>query len=159
MRRNVAIAMSGEMLEDWRHARNQGNWLLNALAPLEYWLVTALFNVFPLPRGAGFRRSFAHVGEAMDRDYHVLVFPEGRRSADGALQPFRAGIGLLVQESGVRVVPIALKGLGDLKLRKRSWLRSQILEIRIGEPIAPRTQLAPEVLANSLHDAIGSLLQ
>ncbi|HVJ06354.1 MAG TPA: AMP-binding protein [Candidatus Saccharimonadales bacterium] len=159
MRRNVAIAMSGEMLEDWRHARNQDNWLLNILAPLAYWLVTALFNVFPLPKSAGFRRSFAHIGDAMDSGYHVLVFPEGRRSADGILQPFQAGIGLLAQESGARVVPIALKGLGDLKQRKRSWFRSHILEIRIGEPIVPQTQLAPEVLATSLHDTIGSLLQ
>jgi long-chain acyl-CoA synthetase len=159
MRRKVAIAMAGEMLEDWRHARNQGNWLLNLLAPFEYGLVTALFNVFPLPRGAGFRRSFAHAGEAMDRGYHVLVFPEGHRSADGALQPFRAGIGLLARESKAGILPVGLKGLGDLKQRKRRWFRSRILQIHIGEPLAPNPQLAPEDLAESLHNAISALLQ
>ena len=88
MRRKVAIAMAGEMLVDWRHARHQGNWLLNLLAPFEYWLVTALFNVFPLPRSAGFRRSFAHAGEAMDHGYHVLVFPEGRCPRTAPCSPF-----------------------------------------------------------------------
>ena len=58
VRRRTAIAMSGEMLIDMRAGRNQGSWLLNALAPLEYWLLTALFNVFPLPRLTGFRIQF-----------------------------------------------------------------------------------------------------
>lgn len=159
MRSRVAIAMAGDLLDDWRHARNQRNWLLNLLTPFEYWLVTALFNVFPLPRGAGFRRSFAHVGRAMDRGYHVLVFPEGHLSADGALQPFHAGIALLARESNARILPVALKGLGELQQRKRGWFRSHSLEIRIGEPICPNTQLAPEELAQSLHDAVFALLQ
>ena len=159
MRRRVAIAMSGEMLEDWRHARNQGNWLFNLLAPFAYCLVTALFNVFPLPRGAGFRRSFAHAGEAMDRGFHVLVFPEGHRSDDGVLQPFRSGIGLLARESEASVLPVALQGLGELKQRKRRWFRSRILQVRIGEPIVPDPQLAPEELAESFHSAISRLLQ
>ncbi len=159
MRRRIAIAMAGELLEDLRHGRNQGNWLLNLFAPVEYWLVTALFNVFPIPRGAGFRRSFAHAGEAMDRSYHVLVFPEGHMSAVGEMQPFRAGIALLARESRARILPIAMKGLGELKQHKRSWFRSHHLEIRIGEPITPNLQLAPEELAKSLHDALSALLR
>lgn len=159
MRRRVTIAMAGEMLDDWRHARNQGNWLRNLLAPFEYWLVTGLFNVFPLPRGAGFRRSFAHAGEAMDRGYHVLVFPEGQMSPDGALLPFRAGIGLLASESEARILPVALKGLGELKQRKRRWFRSGTLEIRVGQAIAPGIQVAPENLVEILHSTLAALLQ
>jgi long-chain acyl-CoA synthetase len=159
MRRRVAIAMSGEVLEDLRHGRNQENWFLNLLAPFAYCLITVLFNVFPLPRGAGFRRSFAHAGEAMDRGYNVLVFPEGRRSSDGTLQPFRAGIGLLARESTATILPVALKGIGELKQTKARWFRSGRLEIFIGEPITPDTQVAPEVLAQSLHDALAVLLQ
>jgi len=158
MRRRVAIAMAGEMLEDWRHARGQGNLLLNFVAPIQYGLVTTLFNVFPLPRGAGFRRSFAHAGEAMDHGYHVLVFPEGHRSNDGALQPFRAGIGLLASESKARILPVALKGLGELKLGRRHWFRSGSLEVRIGEAVEPDTRLGPEQIAELLHDAVSALL-
>ena len=57
------------------------------LRPLACYLLTALFNVFPLPRLRDFQRSFTHAGEALDRGYHVLVFPEGTRSAAGQLAP------------------------------------------------------------------------
>jgi len=76
-RHRVAVAMAAEMLQDWRHARRQGNLLLNLLAPIHYFLVTGLFNVFPLPQEGDFRKAFAHAGRAMDQGFHVLVLPEG----------------------------------------------------------------------------------
>ena len=159
MRRKVAIAMSAEVLEDLRHGRNMDNWLRNLLAPIGYWLITVLFNVFPLPPGAGFQRSFSHAGRAMDRGYHVLIFPEGRRSADGALLPFRAGIGLLAREADAKILPVALVGLGELSQRKRGWFRSGILQIRVGSPLAPDLELSPVALTESLRKAVAALLQ
>jgi long-chain acyl-CoA synthetase len=135
LRRKFAIAMSGEMLLDFRRGRNQQTMLHNLLAPPAYWLVTALFNVFPLPRQRGFRKSFAHAGEAMDRGYSVLIFPEGTRSPDGHIHPFRAGIGLLAQQSRVPVVPVALIGLDKIRGSKTRWFRSGQLEVHVGEAV------------------------
>jgi long-chain acyl-CoA synthetase len=129
MRRRVAAAMAGEMLRDYRHGRGQGNWVMNLLVRPGYWLLTALFNVFPLPRRSGFRKSFAFAGEAMDKGYSVLVFPEGTRSRSGEMQGFRAGIGLLAKESGVGVLPVSLVGLGVSDAR---WVRQRKIEIRVG---------------------------
>jgi long-chain acyl-CoA synthetase len=159
MRRNVAVAMAGTVLEDLRRGRNQGNWMLNVLAPAAYWLLTGMFNVFPLPQGAGFRQSFAHAGAAMDRGYHVLVFPEGRRSADGALQPFRSGIGLLARESKTAILPIAVSGLGELKQRGKGWFRSARIKICMGREITPDPRVAPDEMAKALHDEVTALLQ
>ena len=88
IRRHTAVAMAGGLLTGWRHARVERHPWARLLTPLAYWLLTALFNVFPLPQGAGFRRSFAHAGAAMDHGMHVILFPEGRRSADGTLGVF-----------------------------------------------------------------------
>jgi long-chain acyl-CoA synthetase len=159
LRRRVAAAMAGDMLLDYRHARNQSNALLNLLAPAAYWLITALFNVFPLPRARGFRRSFAHAGEAMDRGYSVLIFPEGTRSQDGNLHAFRPGIGLLAQESRVPILPIALAGLGELKASHSRWFRSGRLEIRIGQAIPAATESSdPAALTDTLEQSLRNLI-
>jgi long-chain acyl-CoA synthetase len=154
LRRRVAIAMSGEMLLDLRRGRNQQSATQNVLAPAAYWLVTSLFNVFPLPRLRGFRRSFAHAGEAMDRGYSVLIFPEGTRSRDGEPQPFRAGIGLLAQLSRVPVVPVALIGLGEMRSGKTPWFRSGQLEVHIGEAVLVEEETEPAQLTAKLQESV-----
>ena len=154
MRRHIAAAMAADLLYDWRKRRNQNSWFLNALGPLTYFVVTALFNVFPLPRSAGFRRSFQHAGEALDRGYHVLVFPEGRQSEDGKLLRFRPGIGLLVAESNVKVLPVALVGLGEMKQGKQRWFRSGKLRVRVGTPMSFEPELCAEEITERLRAEI-----
>lgn len=130
LRRRVAIMMSGEMLGDFRSGQRNG--LAGRAA---YWLLTALFNVFPLPRLQGFRKSFVHAGEALDRGYSVLIFPEGTRSLTGEIAPFRRGIGLLASQARVPVLPVALIGLERIRMRGARWFRTGNLEIRIGDPV------------------------
>jgi long-chain acyl-CoA synthetase len=164
LRHRIAAAMSGEMLLDFRARRNQGNWFLNALAPAAYYLLTALFNVFPLPHARGFRRSFAHAGEAMDRGYSVLIFPEGTRSRIGRMNPLRPGIGLLAQQSRVPILPIALVGLYDFEPRTsnpepKPWFHSGQIEIRVGAIIpAPTEDADPAALTTQLEQALRTLL-
>jgi long-chain acyl-CoA synthetase len=157
IRSRVAIAMAGDLLMDMRRGRGQGNAALDALAPIGYWLMTALYNVFPLPRSSGFRRSFAHAGEAMDRGYSVMVFPEGHRSETGELQPFRQGIGLLAQESQVAVVPIALEGLGELRASGR-WFRSGKLAVHVGTPVTLGAEASAAEWTAALEDAMRKTL-
>lgn len=159
MRRHVAAAMAANMLEDWRRRRGQGFWLLNLLGPFTYLLVTGVFNVFPLPRSAGFRKSFQHAGEALDRGYNVLVFPEGHRSEDGSLQRFRSGIGLLVQESKARVLPVGLAGLGAMKTGRQKWFRSGRLQVRVGAPISFASDVSPEEITERLRDEVARLMK
>ncbi|MDE3162101.1 MAG: AMP-binding protein [Acidobacteriota bacterium] len=162
MRRRVAAAMSGEMLLDYRHFRNAdrlpGQRERMWFGPLAWLLLTALYNVFPLPRGKGFQRSFAHAGHALDRGYNVLVFPEGTRSATGTLARFRPGIGILVKQTGAAVLPVALSGLGELKVQERGWFRSGKIEIRIGAPLRFGPAATETEITASLHGAVDALL-
>jgi long-chain acyl-CoA synthetase len=154
-RERVAVAMSGELLTGWRRGKAQRHRILGALTPLAYWLVTALFNVFPLPRGAGLRQSFAHAGEALDQGYHVLVFPEGRRSSDGRLQPFEPGIGLLAQESEVPVQPIFVEGLGLQD--GKEWPKRGTVAVRLGEPLTLAPGEEPLAFTRRLEAAVATL--
>jgi long-chain acyl-CoA synthetase len=162
LRRHIAVAMSGEMLEDYRHFRNPeygpkyGRF--SPFGPIAYLLVTALFNVFPLPRNRDFQRSFSHAGEALDRGFSVMIFPEGTRSAAGQLAPFRPGIGLLVRQSSAPVLPVAIRGLGELKQRGRGWFRSGTIEVRVGEPIQFTPEATEAAITERLQREVETLL-
>jgi long-chain acyl-CoA synthetase len=156
-RDHVAVAMSGELLTGWRRGKAQRHRLASAFTPLAYWLVTALFNVFPLPRGAGLRQSFAHAGEALDRGEHVLVFPEGHRSADGRLQPFEPGIGLLARESEVPVQPILVEGLG--RHDGKRWPNRGTVAVRLGAPLTMAAEEEPQAFTRRLQAAVSALEQ
>ena len=156
-RDHVAVAMSGQLLSGWRRGKAERHRLAGAFTPLAYWLVSALFNVFPLPRGAGLRQSFAHAGEAMDRGYHVLVFPEGRRSSDGRLQPFEPGIGLLAQESEVPVQPILVQGLKRRQGEK--WPDRGSVSVRLGMPLTMEPGEDPQSFTRRLEAAVAALAE
>jgi len=158
IRRRTAVAMAGRLLTGWRHARAERHAWYRPLTPLAYWLVTALFNVFPLPQGAGFRRSFAHAGAAMDRGMSVILFPEGHRSADAMLGAFQSGIGLLARESAASVLPVALVGLGEIKQRKRRWFRPGTVTIRVGEPMTMKSGESPQEFTARLETQFREML-
>ena len=140
-RTSLAIAMAGEMLRDWRQN-----------AKVKYALGAGIFNVFSLPRQSGFRQSFAYAGEATDRGYSVLIFPEGTETKDGRLQPFRAGIGLLASELNVPIVPIMLDGLFELKQKRQFFVRPGTVSVTFGEPIMFSADLDPAEITKTLED-------
>lgn len=162
MRRRLAIAMSGEMLEDFRHARYpEGKPGAGRFFPLglpAYFLVTLLFNVFPLPRLRSFQASFDHAGWAMDRGYHLLVFPEGALSQTGYLARFRPGIGLLARLCDAPVLPAALLGVGQLKREHGGWFRTGRVEVRIGEPMKFSPLDSEAHITGRLQDEVARLL-
>ena len=158
MRRHIASAMQGEMLEDFRHFRDPDTKRFMLFGPAAYFLVTALYNVFPLPRRKDFQRSFGHAGEALDRGYNVLVFPEGTRSAEGQLARFRPGIGMLVKQAQAAVLPVALVGLGELKAKGRGWFRSGKIEVRVGEPLRFGPLEGESAITERLHAAVSALM-
>jgi long-chain acyl-CoA synthetase len=162
LRRRIAVAMAGDMLEDYRRFRNPerplGRRGFYLPGPLIWLLLTALFNVFPLPRRRNFQRSFAHAGAALDRGFNVLVFPEGARSAEGSLARFRGGIGLLVKQSGACVLPVGLRGLGELKAAQRGWFRSGRIEVHVGQPIRFGPEESEAIITERLHAEVERLL-
>src|SRR5205807_1747738 len=115
IRHKLATAAGGEALEALRTPPSSRNFLLKLWDRVNWVSGVSLLNLFPLPREAGFRESFAFAGELVDRGYSVLVFPEGHHTTDGRIRPFRSGIGLLANNLGIPIVPLRIKGLFELK--------------------------------------------
>jgi long-chain acyl-CoA synthetase len=156
-RRHLAIAMEGEILRDWVHPTNSPNRLTRLRLLLQYALVVTFFNVFPLPKKSGFRRSFAYAGEMMDRGQSVLVFPEGTRSEDGSLHPFMTGSGLLAANLCAPVVPVRIDGLSELKRQNRRFARPGQVSITFGEAIRFSQADAPAQIARELERRVREL--
>jgi long-chain acyl-CoA synthetase len=146
LRHMLATGMWGELLwkmwrppQDWNPFRR---WAWQA----GYWLVVALFNVFPLPQQSGVRESFAYAGESVDRGYSVMVFPEGVRTPDGKPVPFRTGVGLLAARLDIPVVPMRIDGLYEMKMAGRKIARRGELKVVVGKAM----RFPPETPADEI---------
>ena len=65
----------------------------------------------------------------------VVIFPEGTRSADGSIQPFKKGGFTLAVKSKVPIVPIAIAGSREILPKDRLTISPGDIRIRIGRPI------------------------
>jgi long-chain acyl-CoA synthetase len=157
LRRWLATATGGEALEALRSPAPTRGFFGKAYDKLQWVLGVSLLNLFPLPRQAGFRQSFTYAGEAVDRGYSVLVFPEGRHSTDGNILPFREGIGLLARNLGIPVLPMRIFGLFELKRAGKKFALPGKIRVSIGRPVkfVPGTD-AKQIVAD-LQKAVEAL--
>jgi long-chain acyl-CoA synthetase len=125
---------------------------------MQWTLGVALLNLFPLPRQSGFRKSFAYAGEAVDRGYSVLVFPEGKHTTDGKLGAFRTGVGLLANNLRIPILPMRIDGLFEIKQSGKKFARPGEIIVRIGKPLQFAAETSPEEIAQALQKAVANLL-
>ncbi len=156
-RHRLATATGGEALEALRTPAPDRGFFARIYDRVQWILGVSLLNLFPLPREAGFRRSFAYAGEAVDRGYSVLVFPEGRHTTDGKINPFRAGIGLLAGNLGIPVLPMRIDGLFEVKQAGRRFAAPWKIRVRIGEPMRFPPGTDPQEIAGELQKAVEEL--
>lgn len=79
-------------------------------------LADFLFNTYPFPRSEGenVKPGLEATGRLLDQGFSVLIFPEGKISPNGKLQPFKKGAGLLAVEMGVPIIPIKIEGTREI---------------------------------------------
>jgi long-chain acyl-CoA synthetase len=96
---------------------------------------TVALNLFPLPQSGVFRRALQFMGKLADLRLNILVFPEGERSPDGRLLPFRQGLGIMVRELGITVVPVKITGMEKVFPRGAHWPKRGRVTVTFGEPL------------------------
>jgi len=158
-RHRLATAMGGESFQRMRRPPREWFFAKRWAYRIGYWLVIALFNVFPLPQLSGFRESFRYAGESVDRGYSVLVFPEGEvnNTETGKMAPFQSGIGVLTQNLRIPIIPIRLDGVWQMKREHRRLAHLGEITVRIGAPITFPPAAPPDEIARSLESAVRSL--
>ncbi len=98
----------------------------------------------------------------LDEACCYILFPEGTRSRDGALQPFKNGLGMLIAESNVPVVPCYLQGCFDALRPDQLWPRPRPIHVYVGQPATfqhvPNTRPGWQQIAASLEAAMKGLM-
>lgn len=69
------------------------------------------------------------------RNISILVFPEGGRSNDGVLKPFKDGASYIAIKAGVPVVPLAIVGTREILAMHSSTFHRGSVTLHIGDPI------------------------
>jgi long-chain acyl-CoA synthetase len=157
LRHKLAIATGGEALEALRTPHPNRAAFAKLYDRLRWTLGVALLNLFPLPREAGFRQSFAYAGASVDRGYNVLVFPEGHHTTDGKLLPFRAGVGLLANNLQIPIVPMRIDGLFELKQAGKKFAWPGQVRVKIGSPLQFSPESDPQWIARELQKIVERL--
>lgn len=80
-------------------------------------------------------KSIDEVASKMKNGVSVMIFPEGTRSEDGNLKPFKKGGFIMAVDSGVPIVPVVLQGTRSI-MAKGSWrINPGSVTLSIQEPI------------------------
>ena len=126
-------------------------WLGRAVA---LWL-----NTFPFSRTGGPQAVLHHSSLLLKSGWNLLIYPEGTRSPDGALQDFKPGIGFLAIETRTPVVPMHVRGSHTIMPKGRGYPLPAPTRVRIGRPLTPGSGEGSRVFTQRIEKAVRALAE
>ncbi len=151
------FALDGFLMVDFRWMAKKELFRIPIVGP-----AMRLAGSIPIDRSRG-RQAMKSLAEAARRiasGTSVVIFPEGTRTRDGRLQPFKSGAMYLAIKSGVDIVPMAITGGFEIMPKGSFLTRPGQMVIKIGQPVSSKdyTQKEKQQLADLLHDKVATLI-
>jgi 1-acyl-sn-glycerol-3-phosphate acyltransferase len=114
----------------------------------------------PLDRSGGRKalKSMALAAGRIAAGASVVIFPEGTRTPDGLLLPFKRGAFLLAAKAGVPIVPFTINGSREVNPPDRILLRPGTIRVSFAAPIAS-AGVPEEELMEQVREAIAAGLE
>jgi long-chain acyl-CoA synthetase len=101
-------------------------------------LISRLAQAFPIDSHRAVFSSLAFGAVVLKSQKSLIWFPEGHRSPTGKLQPFKPGIGMLLDRYPVPVVPVFIHGTHEAMPPGRVRVRPKKVRVAFGKPLDPR---------------------
>ena len=99
------------------------------------WFLYTFANAVPFDGQGDFADGLVRARQSVGVRRPLLVFPEGTRSVNGQLQPFKAGVGLLAYEIGAPVVPLHIAGTHEALPKGTRTPSRHPLRLLFGPPL------------------------
>lgn len=99
----------------------------------------------------------AMIDRFRERPISLVIFPEGTRSTNGALLPFRKGSMKICSRAALPVVPFAIEGSGRVAPANRFYVKPGVITLRFAETI-PAAEVAA-MSAEELHDRVRAAVE
>lgn len=123
------------------------------------------FNTFQLPESAPSaegrtRFDVEPLTQVLSSGWNVLVFPEGGRTRDGAVQPFQADVAAVAAKLSIPVVPVGIRGAFTALPQGSRWPRPgrPRVVVRYGAPVVAQPAESAEVLTARIHRGVADLI-
>jgi len=102
--------------------------------------------------------SIRRAGEVMRHGVNMMVYPEGTRSVDGRLLPFKKGPFHLAMETGISIVPVTILGTAEIMPKGRALVKGGRAIVVFHPPIDPKLFSSREELMEKTASVIESAL-
>jgi 1-acyl-sn-glycerol-3-phosphate acyltransferase len=96
--------------------------------------------------------------EVLKRGLNMVIFPEGTRSRDGRMLPFKKGPFYLAVDSGVPVVPVSMVNTFQIWPKGHFYIKPLTARVVFHEPLNPQDFATRDDLMNAVRDKIASVL-
>ncbi|HSZ59069.1 MAG TPA: lysophospholipid acyltransferase family protein [Tepidisphaeraceae bacterium] len=133
-------------------------------SPLTAAFAASTINALPMQRGKAAVHALDDLRTRLIEERCIyILFPEGTRSRDGTMAPFKPGVGMFLAGTDVPVIPCHLHGTFEALPPKRRVPRPTPIRLKIGEPMrfqdVPRGREGWTQIAAALESAVRSLAE
>ncbi len=105
------------------------------------------------------KNSILKLSEVLKLGKNVVIFPEGSRSYDGEMVPFKKTFAILSKELNVPVVPVCIRGAYDVLPRGSKWIKPKKIEVDYLPPVMPANEDTYDSISDKVRDSIQKSLK
>ena len=117
----------------------------------------------PIDRSGGKAalRSLQKAAERLKKGTPIVIFPEGTRSPDGRLMPFKVGGILIAIKAGCPIVPVAISGSHKVLPKGSIMVRQGRIKVTFGLPVqtvGTKGPIPKNIVTKEVWDSISAML-
>ena len=105
------------------------------------------------------KNSILKLSEVLKLGKNVVIFPEGSRSYDGEMVPFKKTFAILSKELNVPVVPVCIRGAYDVLPRGSKWIKPKKIEVEYLPPVMPENADTYDSVSDKVRESIKKSLK